>query len=56
MAQALKKEVTKPELDKNLATANSQKTEAANTPDASTLNFDPSKNFSRFLEASCDCC
>ena len=57
MAQALKKtEVTKSELDKKLSAANSQKTDVAKTPEASILNFDKTKSFSRFLEASCDCC
>ena len=57
MAQALKKtEVSKPVVDKNVSTANSQKTDVAKTPEATVLNFDKTKSFSRFLEASCDCC
>jgi len=57
MAQALKKiEVSKPVVDKNLSTANSQKADVAKTPEATVLNFDKTKSFSRFLEASCDCC
>ena len=34
----------------------SQLPEADKTQEASVLNFDQSKCFSRFLEASCDCC
>ncbi len=57
MAQALKKtEVSKSELDNKLSTANSQKTDVEKTPDATVLNIDKAKSFSRFLEASCDCC
>ena len=34
----------------------SQQPETEKTQEASVLNFDQSKSFSRFLEASCDCC
>lgn len=42
--------------DKNLSGAKPLKTEAAKTPEATILNFDKTKSFNRFLEASCDCC
>jgi hypothetical protein len=57
MAQALKKtEVSKSELDNSLSAANTQQAQTKKTPEASVLNFDKTKSFSRFLEASCDCC
>ena len=56
MTQALKKTgITKPLLNQVLPTANTKKLDAVKTEDATILNFDQSKVFSRFLEASCDC-
>ena len=56
MTQALKKATPKPVSDKNLTATNAQKSDTVKTPEATVLNFDKSKSFSRFLEASCDCC
>jgi hypothetical protein len=57
MTQALKKtEVSKSKLVDSLPAANTQQAQAAKAPEASILNFDKTKSFSRFLEASCDCC
>ena len=56
MAQALKKQISKPISDKNVPAVSSQKSDTVKTPEATVLNFDTSKSFSRFLEASCDCC
>ena len=56
MVQALKKSVTKSELTKNLPPVNTKKADSEQLPEATILNFDQRKVFSRFLEASCDCC
>jgi hypothetical protein len=57
MAQALKEAKTvKPAVDRSLSKVNAQKPDTVKAPEATVLNFDKTKSFSRFLEASCDCC
>jgi len=57
MAQALKEvKAVKPSVDSSLSKVNSQKPDVVKAPEATILNFDKAKSFSRFLEASCDCC
>ena len=57
MTHALKDtKVVNPVDAKNLPDAKSVKTDAATTAEATVLNFDKTKSFNRFLEASCDCC
>jgi hypothetical protein len=57
MAQALKeaKAVTTA-VDSKLSKVKAKKSHVKNAPEATILNFDKTKSFSRFLEASCDCC
>ena len=56
MVQALKKSVTKSELTKNLPPVNTKEVDSEQLPEATISNVDQRKVFSRFLEASCDCC
>ncbi len=56
MTQALKKpDVTKSKLHQDISSANAKDSDTVKTQDATILNVDQSKVFSRFLEASCDC-
>ena len=56
MVQALKKSVTKSELTKKLPPVNTKEVDSEQLPEATISNVDQRKVFSRFLEASCDCC
>ena len=56
MTQTLKKpDVTKSKLHQDISSANAKDSDTVKTQDATILNVDQSKVFSRFLEASCDC-